>query len=333
MLDLNALVRGAVLAKQLGYKNWTSKSLKQAYKIAVNLKSFYQEWKYYGEKHNLSEPQISMKIITELQNSEGKPIKVTDKWYEDYQRAGGLNTSVILGSLYGNIFDDFQKGSEAYKLLSTYKYYKKLRANLNNFNFLPYSNEMIQTAYYIRNANVAKTVEPAYALGIDVYKINTKENLVDGFGPYIGRYPSDHYNGLNWSNINVKGNPWFITTAGLARYYYNLAYEYKVMGEIKIPDGKSSTPDVIDFFRQSSGIKNLKPGIYKKGSKKFNKIIIGLIDSGDVMMKSVNKIAEKYDMHMSEQIGRNTGKEVSFQNLSWSYSSYIDTKTAYNNCN
>jgi glucoamylase len=325
MLDLNALVKGAVLAKQLGYKNWTSKCLKQAYNIAVNLKSFYQEWKYYGEKHNLAEPQITIKIITELQNAEEKPIKVTDKWYEEYQRAGGLNTSVILGSLYGNIFDNLQKNSETYKLLYRYKYYKKLRANINEFNFLPYSNEMIQTAYYIRNANVAKNIEPPYSQGIDVYKINTKENLKNGFGPYIGRYPSDHYNGMSWSDINAEGNPWFITNAGLARYYYNLAYEYRVLGEVNIPDAKSNTPEVINFFRQASGIKDLKPGIYKKGSDIFNKIISGLSDSGNALMKSINKAAEKYDMHMSEQIDRNTGKEASFQNLSWSYSSFLDT--------
>ncbi len=331
MLDLIALVKGAALAKQLGYKKWPGKCLKQAYNIAVNLKSFYQEWEYYGEKHNLPKPQITMTIITELQDAKEKPIKNLDKWYEKYQRAAGLNISVVLGSLYGNIFDDMQEGSQTYNTLKRFKYYKKLREEINSFNVLPYSNEMIQTAYYLLNANVATDVNPPYSLGIDVYAINNKILFEDGCGPYLGRYPSDHYTGFSWSDITKKANPWFISTVGMARYCYNLVSEYKVLGEIVIPDEKSSTPKVISFFRQITGNKDFKPGTYKKDSKEFNEIISGLINSGNAIVKSANVIAEKYDMHMSEQIDRNTGKETSFPNLSWSYSSYLDTESAYNN--
>ena len=330
MLDLIALIKSAALAKQLGYKQWPNKCLEQAYNIVVNLKSFYQKWQYYGEKHNLPKPQISMKIITELKDAKEKPIKNLDKWYEKYQRAAGLNISVVLGSLYGNIFDDLQEGSETYNLLKSNKFYKKIRKEINSFNVFPYSNEMIQTAYYLLNANVAKDVNPPYSQGIDVYAINSKKNFENGFGPFIGRYPSDHYTGFSWSDINKKANPWFISTVGMARYYYNLAYEYKVLGTITIPVKKSSTPEVINFFKQATRNKDLKPGTYKKGSKEFNEIISGLINSGNAIVKSANLIAEKYDMHMSEQIDRDTGKEASFPNLSWSYSSYIDTESDYN---
>jgi len=324
MLDFNGLINGAALSKQLGYNKWTNKCLKQAFEIAHNLRGHYQEWEYYGFKHDLKSPQCTIKIVTELRHPDEKNIIPTEQWYEQYKRAAGLNASVLLGVLYANTFNDFQTNSQTFKLLHKNKYYKKLIENLNSYNFLPISNEVIQTAYYLRNANVGKDVDPPYSQGIDVYKINTL-----GKGPFIGRYPSDHYTGEYWSNNNLYGGPWFITTLGMARYYYTLAYEYKVIGSINIPNEDSSTPQVLNFFRQATSDNNLQPGIYKRGDKEFNRIIEGLINSGNKIVEAVNSIAENNDMHMSEQIDRNTAKETSFPNLSWSYSSYIDTYNQY----
>ncbi len=324
MLDFNALIKGAALAKQLGYSKWSNRCLKQAFEISNNLKGYYQDWEYYGFKHDLKTPQCTIKIVTELRDPEEKTIIPTEHWYEQYKRAAGLNTAVLLGVLYGNTFNDFQSDSPTFKVLNKNKYYKKLIENLAAYNFLPTSNEIIQTAYYLRNANTAKDVEPPYSQGIDVYKINSI-----GKGPFIGRYPSDHYTGEYWSNNNLYGGPWFITTLGLARYYYTLANEYKTTGIINIPAENSPTPEVLNFFRQITFNTNLQPGTYKQGGKDFNSIIEGLINSGNKIVEAINSVAENNNMHMSEQIDRNTGKETSFQNLSWSYSSYIDTYNQY----
>ncbi len=331
LVQMKASLVAASLAKQLGQKKVAKKYVKTSYDICESLKSFYHTWKYYGIRHNLSKPSGSFYCYTENKKPSQKPFegKVPKKWYEKWQRGSGLNSSTMLGVIYANMFPDFQKSSITYRELSKNKYYKKLLKmyNKNSIGVLPTSNKVIQTIYHYQNAFTAKSLTP-YAGGLDVYEINSGILKKENYGAVVGRYPGDNYNGIDWSKVEVDGNPWFLTTSGLANYYYTLASEYKIIGEISIPHFKSNTPDVVKFFRQISGNKNIKPGNYAKDSNVFNEIIDGLVRNGDNIMRTVEHLAKPYNMHMSEEINRNTGKECSYDNLSWSYSSYLDAYTA-----
>jgi len=331
LVQMKASLAAATLAKQLGHEKIANKYLITSYDICQSLKSFYQVWKYYGIRHNLSKPLGGFYCYTENKVPSQKSFKgeIPKKWYEKWERGSGLNSSTMLGVIYANMFPDFQKGSITYKELFKNEYYKKLLKmyNDNNIGILPTSNEVIQTVFHYQNAFTAKSVTP-YAEGLDIYAINTVTLKDKNYGVLVGRYPGDNYNGIDWSKVNVDGNPWFLATSGLANYYYTLAHEYRVIGKVIIPDVETKTPDVVKFFRQITGNKNIKPGIYTKDSKKFNEIIDGLVKNGNNIMRTVVHYAKPYDMHMSEQINRNTGKECSYEDLSWSYSSFLDAYTA-----
>ncbi|MCP4177547.1 MAG: hypothetical protein GY756_07255 [bacterium] len=326
IVQMKASLSAAVLARQFKDVKSTRKYVKTAYDICQSLSSFYQTWNYYGIRHNLSKPLGGFYTYTENKKPSQKAFegKVPKKWYEAWQRGSGLNSSTMLGVIYANMFADFQKNSTTYKELSNYKHYKKL-LNMyddNTIGVLPTSNKVIQTVYHYQNAFTAKSLTP-YAEGLDVYTINTL-NIKNGYTSLVGRYPGDNYNGIDWSKVKVDGNPWYLTTIGLANYYYTLANEYNITGEINIPAMNSKTPEVVKFFQQVTGNKNIKSGVYNKGSKVFNEIIIGLVNNGNNIMRTVVHLAKPYNMHMSEQINRNTGKEASYKNLSWSYSSFLD---------
>jgi glucoamylase len=332
LVQMKASLVAATLAKQLDQEIIAKKYLKTSYDICQDLKLFYHKWKYYGIRHNLSKPLANFYCYTENKSPSQKPFegKIPDKWYDIWQRGSGLNSSTMLGVIYANMFPDFQKSSITYRELSKYKDYKKL-LNMyknNNIGILPTSNKVIQTVFHFQNAFTAKSVTP-YAEGLDVYAINSEKMKKENYGVLVGRYPGDNYNGVDWSKVEVDGNPWYLATSGLANYYYTLAREYIVVGKISIPGVNTETPDVVKFFRQITGNESIKSGVYVKESKVFNEIINGLVNSGNNIMKAVVHYAKPYNMRMSEQINRNTGKECSYRNLSWSYSSFLDAYAAF----
>ena len=335
LVQMKACLSAAVLAKQLGLEKVTDKYIKISYKICISLRSFYNHWEYYGIRHNLSKPLGSFNCYTENRKPSQTPFKdkIPKKWYNSWHRGSGLNSSTMLGVIYANMFADFQENSITHKELSENAYYKKLLDLYNdrNIGILPISYKVIQTIFHYQNAFTAKSLTP-YAEGLDIYPFNNKILKNKNLAAIVGRYPGDNYNGVDWSKVKVDGNPWYITTCGLANYYYTLAHEYKIIGKIIIPDTKSDTPDVVKFFRQMTKNGNIQPGSYTKDSKTFNEIISGLMSNANKIMRTVVHLAKPYDMHMSEQINRNTGKEASYKNLTWSYSSYLDAHAAFLLC-
>ena len=331
LVQMKACLNAATLANQLNYKKLAAKYVKTSYQICRSLKSFYNYWKYYGIRHNLKKPLGGFHCYTENRKPSQKPFKGTPpkNWYEKWQRGSGLNSSCMLGVIYANMFDDFQKDSMAYKELSKNKNYKKLMKMYQNgeIGILPTSDKVIQTIYHYQNAFTAKSLTQ-YAKGLDVYNINNEILKNKNNGALVGRYPGDNYNGIDWSKVDIDGNPWLLTTCGLANYYYTLANEYNIIGKIVIPKVDSKTPDVVNFFKQISGNNDIKPGTYAKDTETFNQIIKGLIKNADNIIRTVLAHTEPYDMHMSEQINRDTGKQCSYKNLSWSYSSYLDAYAA-----
>ena len=64
----------------------------------------------------------------------------------------------------------------------------------------------------------------------------------------------------------------------------------------------------------------------------FDKLILGLIQSGDKMLRAVKSFCCTYSdgstLHMSEQIDRRSGQQRSAADLTWSYASTISAAFA-----
>ncbi len=73
----------------------------------------------------------------------------------------------------------------------------------------------------LKDPRVVATVKKLKETFVALYEIN--KTLVDGknlaIGPAIGRYPEDRFDG---GNPNGKGNPWVLTTAAFAEYYFRI---------------------------------------------------------------------------------------------------------------
>lgn len=331
-VQLKAAICAAVLAKQLGDEKVVHEYLSMAVDLSNDLRTFYQEWFYYGIRHNLKKPLGGYLTYTENKLPSQTPFKgqPPENWYEKWERGSGINSSVMLGAIYADIIPELSSGSDTYKLLSGDTDYMELynRYKDGRLELVLTSDKIIQTVYHYQNSFVEKGITP-YSEGLDVYKVNTISMAKGQKGMLVGRYPGDNYNGIYWAKVDVDGNPWILTTCNLARYYYMLAENYKELGKISIPSVDSKTPDVIKFFRQATADMSLQANkTYSRGDAEFDVIINGLIATGNDIMNNLSQYISD-DMRMSEQIDRNTGKSASYPNLTWSYSSFIDTYFEY----
>ncbi len=174
----------------------------------------------------------------------------------------------------------------------------------SNDDFAINSDKVLRSVYAIRQA-FSK-----------IYKINTDHPKQP---PLIGRYPSDKYDGDQF----IYGNPWVISTNGLAQYYYELADFYLQQGKIKI------TQDNKLFFQQL-GLPLLQgeTTITAKGNKQqFDALINRLIATGDTLLERVKNYSVCYSdhtcYHLAEQIDRNSGQQTSAKDLTWGYTSIL----------
>ncbi|OGT45318.1 MAG: hypothetical protein A3E83_08630 [Gammaproteobacteria bacterium RIFCSPHIGHO2_12_FULL_41_20] len=126
--------------------------------------------------------QITLGYITETVN------QLTNK-------GGGLDSSILLGVLYG---DHYKNPSISYEQ--------------------PWSiidDRVMHTVTILRN-----TFASEYLLN----KAHPEQP------PLIGRYPGDRYDG----NEFMHGNPWVLTTSAFAEYYYSLAHAYLKLKYINV---------------------------------------------------------------------------------------------------
>lgn len=194
-------------------------------------------------------------------------------------KGGGLTISVLMGLLYGRI----NRADDHYAITNE---------------------KSLSNAYYTRY-----TFE-------GFYQINIKNNELGRGGPLIGRYQNDIYDGYQ----SIYGHPWFLSTNLFAEFYYTVAEELIRKKEIEITSLNKQ------FYRQACPDLELNnDSIISKESDNelFYKIIVGLLMAGDNMLKAVKKHSETYEdgtpLHMSEQIDRSHGNQVSAQDLTWSY--------------
>lgn len=167
------------------------------------------------------------------------------------------------------------------------------------------SYKTLSTLFYIRNAFEK------------LYRINVENALQGKKGVLIGRYPQDIYDG----NQSLYGNPWFLCSAVLANAYYSLANQILSGHSILV------TNLVLPFLFQITGKKWVLKEKIDKHHASFSFLIESLLSEGDAILALLKEYAVSYEdgsiMHMSEQIDRSSGEQVSAQDLTWSYSATL----------
>lgn len=200
---------------------------------------------------------------------------------EQNQEGGGLTSGALIGLVYAQI-------------------------DMLNDEFALATSKVLSTAFYTREKFVT------------LYQINVKNRLLGNYGPLIGRYSSDIYDG----HYSIYGNPWFLCSNLLALVYYGAARQLLLGNEI-----------IITFLMQqflgqvAPALKFELNDVLNKKHPNFLKLMECLISEGDSILASIKKYCVIYDdgsaLHMSEQIDRATGEPVSARDLSWSYSSLL----------
>jgi glucoamylase len=152
-----------------------------------------------------------------------------------------------------------------------------------------------------------------------IYSVNDPARFPN-FGPAIGRYPEDIYSGT--ANL-LQGNPWVLSTAALAQYYYELATMLNQVSQFPIDDTNAAFLAHLAL----NGI-NVQPGLaFAHGSAEMGQLVQALMARGDLFMERI-RLHENVDGSLSEQIDRNSGYMSSARDLTWSYASFITAQWA-----
>ncbi len=171
--------------------------------------------------------------------------------------------------------------------------------------YLLTSERPLSTIFYIRNAFE------------NLYKINVDRKMQGKKGVLIGRYVQDIYDG----NQSLYGNPWFICSAILASSYYQIAEQLLSGKEIKV------SFLVKQFLLQTTTADFSIDETINKHHRSFSSLINSLLEEGDAILDLLKEHSVTYPdgstMHMSEQIDRSSGMQVSARDLSWSYAAVL----------
>lgn len=159
--------------------------------------------------------------------------------------------------------------------------------------------KLLSTAARIRRSYVNGGSAP--------YPIND-DDQTRGFGPLIGRYPSDRYDGNTADGINDERHPWAVCTLNLAQLYYRLANAFK----------KGQGPGFNDLTKPLFDDLGLDDVIVEGGGQP---VVDALRTAGDKMLQAV--IYHSDHFHLGEQFDAVTGYEKSVQDLTWSYAAYL----------
>lgn len=172
--------------------------------------------------------------------------------------------------------------------------------------------------YSWTNDQVQSTIVRFATSFIDVYPLfnrTQKDSSGLALGIPIGRYPEDVYNGTG-TQIS-GGNPWYLTTAALAQYFWSSSAEYASSGKVA-PTNTSKA-----FFDYFAPLANVSVGkTYQSNSKEFKAVIDSLNGWGDAFMRTV-KYYTPSDGSLAEEYNRNTGAPQGCVDLTWSYASIL----------
>jgi glucoamylase len=149
------------------------------------------------------------------------------------------------------------------------------------------------------SVEVAKTVASYNTLFCNEYAINTADTQKGISGVLYGRYKGDTYAG---------GNPWVLSTAALAGLFYRGASYIKANG---VPSA-----DALSVWKQVFNTASL-PSDAASLAKVF-------AQQGDGVMLRLRAHVSADGFHLDEQMDRNTGAQMSAEDLTWSYAEVLN---------
>ena len=154
-----------------------------------------------------------------------------------------------------------------------------------------------------------RTLETAFA---SEYKIN-KRNRV----PAIGRFTDDVY---------FHGNPWYMTTAAFAEYYFKLASQLSSRPTIQVNAANGDFYNAALSFSRSPVRWNAGK-IIQMQSVDGQRLLNALRKKGEAYLRVLKKYVGSQG-EMSEQFDREAGVPVSAPHLTWSYASFLTAASA-----
>jgi glucoamylase len=137
-------------------------------------------------------------------------------------------------------------------------------------------------------------------------------------GVPIGRYPEDIYNGTG-TQVN-GGNPWYLTTAAVAQYFWAASAEYSGDGGSGSIAVTTTSQSFFDYFAPSAHVTAGES--YSSGSAEFTSVIDTLNGWGDAFARTA-KAYTPADSSLAEEYNRDTGAPQGCVDLTWSYASII----------
>ena len=173
----------------------------------------------------------------------------------------------------------------------------------SNYGALPPTDgQLLATAALLRQ----QWADPASP---NAYPINATDGAL-GFGPMLGRYPGDVYDGDGDSGNDNTDHPWALCTAGFAQLYYAIAGS--IIQSATVPYNSLSAA----FFGQ----------IGIESSTTAADAAARLRHAGDGMLQAL--IRHSDHLELSEQFDGATGYEKSVRNLTWSYAAFLSAVRA-----
>ena len=167
---------------------------------------------------------------------------------------------------------------------------------------IPYTDtKLLATAALLRN-QWANSSSSTY------YPINGADLQSLGYGPMLGRYPGDIYDGDN--DQSGTGHPWALCTAAFAELYYGLANAITKTQTVPFDDLSAN------FFSQIGVV----------ASTPWSGAVSSLQSAGDAMLNAL--IFHSDRLELSEQFDKTSGYEKSVSDLTWSYAAFLSAVRA-----
>ena len=130
----------------------------------------------------------------------------------------------------------------------------------------------------------------------------------------IGRYPEDQYDGYETGRV---GNPWFISTAAMAEFYFSLS---KIL---ETEDIHVSSNNQIFLERLMPRVKFKVGDKISKEDSRFSILFGALRDRGDAYLKRILIHRNQETGELAEQFHRDTGFMQGASHLTWSYQAFL----------
>lgn len=147
---------------------------------------------------------------------------------------------------------------------------------------------------------ILRTVDHLVSKFKEIYPINK-----DSKGVAIGRYSEDSYFG---------GQPWFLLTAGLSEYYYELAAFIKNQSSFKVTNMNWN------FLNRTLGLSLAVQDLKNESAIKL--IVDRLIELGDANLHKI-QIHSGSNLQLDEQFNKSSGYMTGAPHLTWSYAAFL----------